>query len=76
MLDLEEEALDEIAFAIERIVTGHLWGCFSRGDDRDSILAVDGVPECLGIVALIAQNVLCGGMSRSMLKLEGRRCSP
>ncbi len=60
MLDFEEEALDEVALAIEGIIAGNLRGCFSRRDDGGGVLAVDGVAERLGIVAFVAQDIVGG----------------
>ena len=57
MLDLEEEALDEIALAIEGVVARRLGRCFPRRDDGNGVLGADGFAKCLGIVALVAKNV-------------------
>lgn len=58
MLDLEEEALDEIALAIEGVVARHLRRCSPRRDDGNGVLGADGLAKCLGIVALVAKDVL------------------
>ena len=60
MLDLEKEALDEVALAIESIVAGNLRGCFSWWDDRNGVLSVDSVAERLGVVTFVAQDIVCG----------------
>ncbi len=58
MLDFEEEALDEVALAVERIVAGYLRGCFSGRDDRHGALACDRVAQMRGVVAFVAKDVL------------------
>lgn len=57
MFDLEEEALDEIALAIEGVVARYLRRCFPRRDDWNSVLGTDSLAQSFGIVALVAKNV-------------------
>lgn len=58
MLDLEEEALDEVALAIEGVVARHLRRCSPRRDNGNGVPSADSLAESLGILALVAQNVV------------------
>jgi hypothetical protein len=60
MLDLQEEALDQIALAVECEVTMQLGrGCSGR-DHGDGALFGDGIAKRFGIVAFVAQDMLGG----------------
>ena len=60
MFDLQEEALDKVALAVEDEIAGYLWRCRPGRNDRYGVLVFDGVPERLGIVAFIAQDMVGG----------------
>ena len=69
MLDLQEKALDQVAFAVEREVTMNLWRCCSGWDHGDSALLGDGVAERFCIVTFVAQNMLGGQVGDQCLRL-------
>lgn len=60
MLDLQEEALDQIALSVEREVTVNLGRCCSGWDHCDSALLGDGIAERFCIIAFVAQDMLGG----------------
>ena len=60
MLDLQEEALDQIALAVEREVTMDLGRRYSGRDHRDGALFGDGIAQRFCIVAFVAKDMLCG----------------
>jgi len=60
VFDFQEEPLDEVAFAVQRIVAGDLWGGYSGRDDGDRVLLSDGIAERLGIVTLVAEDIVGG----------------
>ena len=57
MLEFEEEALGQIALAVERAVTMGLWRCCSGRDRRGGALSGDGITQRFGIVALVAKHL-------------------
>jgi len=69
MLDLQEEALDQIALAVEHEVTMNLGRCRSGWDHGDSALLGDGIAERFCIVAFVAQNMLGGQVDDQCLSL-------
>jgi len=70
VLDFQEEALDQVALAIKGVVAGDLRRCCSGRDDRHGILAFDGLPQGLGIVALVPQDMVGGKISDQGLSLS------
>jgi hypothetical protein len=58
VFDLQEEPLDEVALTVERIVAGHLWGCFSGRDHGNGVLFGDGLTERLGIIAFVTEDMM------------------
>jgi hypothetical protein len=63
VLDFQEEALDEVALAIKGVVAGDLRRCCPGWDDRYGILVFNGLPQGLGIVALVTQDIVGGKIS-------------
>ena len=57
MLDLQEEALDEVTLAIEGEIAGRLGRCCSRWNNRYGVLLLDGVAESHGVIAFVTENV-------------------
>ena len=70
MLDFQEEALDEVALAIEGVVAGDLRRCCPGWDDRHGILAFNDLPQWLGIVALVTQDMVGGKISDQRFSLS------
>ena len=60
MLEPEEEALNEVAVAVERVVTMDLRRCYSGWNHGDGPLFGDGIAQRFCIVAFVAQDVLGG----------------
>lgn len=60
MLDFQEEPFDEVAFAIESVVAGDLRGRRPGRDDWHGILAFDEIPQWLGVVTLVTQDMVGG----------------
>jgi hypothetical protein len=60
--DLEEEPLDEVAFAVERIIAGDLWGCLSGWNDGHGTLMSDRVAKG-GCVAPLSPRTCSAGRS-------------
>ena len=58
MLDLQEEALDEVALAVECEVARDLRQGCSWWNDRFGVLLFDSVAERLCVIALVAQDVI------------------
>ena len=61
MLDFVEEALDEIAFAVECIVARALDSsvCLGRDDDVCAVLD-DEIDKSITVISLVSQHILCG----------------
>lgn len=57
MLDLVEEALNEVAFAVQGEVAGaRLFPVGLRRDDRGDLALFEAVDELIGVVALVAKH--------------------
>lgn len=69
VFDFEEEALDEIAFAIECVIAADLRRGFPGRDDGNRILRFDRVTKCFGIIAFVAKHVLGWELSDKRLGL-------
>ena len=70
MLDLQEEALDQIALAVEREVTLDLGRCCSGRDDGDGALFGNSIAQRFCIVSFIAQDMFGGQVSDQRLSLS------
>ena len=61
MFDFVEEALDEIAFAIERVVTWTLDRSVCLGRDNGVCAALDdGIDDVITVIPLVSQHILRG----------------
>jgi len=69
VFDFQEEPLDEVALAVERVVAGYLWGGRSGRDDGERVLFGDGVTQGLGVVTLVAENMVGGQIGDERLGL-------
>jgi hypothetical protein len=58
VFDFEEEALDEVAFAVERVVAVDLWGGGSGRDDCDRVLSGDDIAERFRVIAFVAEDMI------------------
>ena len=68
VLEFVEEALDEIAFAVERVVTCTLYFTVGLGRDHgDDFPSREGVEQRIGIVSLVAdQGVRIGAIDQRL----------
>lgn len=60
MFDFLEEPLDQVALAVQCIITGNLGRGFPRRDNRDGVLVCDRLPEGFRIIAFVGKDVRRG----------------